>query len=143
VKRHLLQDRVVASKGRIDHGEIPLVREIEEVHLHFPTRLPVEDFCVPGNLGRYLQSAAQVRFLLAGDLRSDAKTNAPGSLVDCIGVEINFRRTRQRLVPRREGMKVWAAYAGSGFAINDETGRESIQITTRLFECRADLMIIR
>ena len=58
VKRHLLQDRVVASEGRIDHGEIPLVREIEEVHLYFPTRLPIEDFCVPGYLGRDLQGTA-------------------------------------------------------------------------------------
>ena len=31
MERHLLQDLVVASKGRIDHGEIPIVREIEEV----------------------------------------------------------------------------------------------------------------
>ncbi len=58
VKRHLLQDRVVASDGRIDHREIPLVREIEEIHLYFPTRLPIKDFGIPGNLGRDLQSAA-------------------------------------------------------------------------------------
>ncbi len=108
VKRHLLQDLVVASKGRIDHGEIPIVREIEEVHLDFPTRLPIEDFCIPGNLGRYLQSAAQVRFLLAGDLRSDTKTKAPGSLIDCVGVEINFRRTGQRIVTSGKGVKVRA-----------------------------------
>jgi len=83
-------------------------REIEEVHLHFPTRLPIEDFCIPGNLGRYLQSAAQVRFLLAGDLRPDTKTKVLGSLVDCVGVEINFRRTRQRIVPLPEDVKVGA-----------------------------------
>jgi hypothetical protein len=52
-----LEDRVVASKGRIDHSEIPLIREIEEIHLHFPTRLPIEDFCIAGNLGRDLQGA--------------------------------------------------------------------------------------
>src|SRR5258708_20300548 len=74
-------------------------REIEEVHLHFPTRLPIEDFCIPGNLGRYLQSAAQVRFLLAGDLRPDTKTKVPGMLVHCVAVEINFRRPTQLIVP--------------------------------------------
>jgi hypothetical protein len=31
MKRHLLQDRIIAGEGRIDHGKIPLVREIEEI----------------------------------------------------------------------------------------------------------------
>jgi hypothetical protein len=31
MKRHLLEDRIVAGEGRIDHGEIALVREIEEI----------------------------------------------------------------------------------------------------------------
>jgi hypothetical protein len=53
-------------KGWIDHGEILLIRKIEEVHLHLPTRLPIENFCIPGNLGGDLQRTAQVRFLLAG-----------------------------------------------------------------------------
>jgi hypothetical protein len=71
MKRHLLQDRVIAGKSRVDHGEISLVGKIEEVYLNLPTRLPIEDFCVPGNLGRDLQRAAQIRFLLAGHLRSE------------------------------------------------------------------------
>jgi hypothetical protein len=54
MKRHLLQDRIVASESRIDHSEIPLVREIEEIDLYFPTRLAIKDFGIPGNLGRYL-----------------------------------------------------------------------------------------
>jgi hypothetical protein len=41
-------------------------------------------------------------------LRPDTKTKAPGSLVDCVGVEINFRRTRQRIVPLPEDVKVGA-----------------------------------
>jgi hypothetical protein len=109
MKWHLLQDRIVASEGRIDHGKIPLVREIEEIHLYFPARLPIKDFGIPGNLGRYFQSAAQVRFLLSGDLRSDTKTKAPGSLVNCVSVEINFRCTRQRIVTsgKDDGDAVW------------------------------------
>jgi hypothetical protein len=74
MKRHLLQDRVVAGEGWIDDGEISLVCEIEEVHLYLPTWLAKENFSIPGNLGRDLQSAAQIRFLLAGDLRSDTET---------------------------------------------------------------------
>jgi hypothetical protein len=66
MKRHLLQDRVVAGEGWIDYSEIALVRKIERVHLHLPTGLPRENLCIPGNLGRDLQRSAQVRFLLAG-----------------------------------------------------------------------------
>jgi hypothetical protein len=33
MKRHLLQDRVIAGEGWIDDGEISLVGKIEEVYL--------------------------------------------------------------------------------------------------------------
>jgi hypothetical protein len=92
---HLLKDGVIPRKGRIDHGEIPLIGEVEEVHLHFPTGLPVKNFCVPCNLGGNLKGTAQVCFLLARDLRPDANAKAPRSLIYGVGVEINFRRTRQ------------------------------------------------
>src|SRR5437870_4850807 len=109
MKRHLLQNRVIAGEGRIDHGEIPLVGKIKEVHLYFPTWLSKEDFRIPGHLGRNLQTTAEVRFLFSGYLRSDTKTKAPGSFVDCVSVEIDFRCTRQRIVPGRKCVEVRAA----------------------------------
>jgi hypothetical protein len=54
----LLQDRVISSEGWIDHSEIPFIGEVEEVHLYFPTGLPIKDLCIPSNLGRNLDVAA-------------------------------------------------------------------------------------
>ncbi len=54
----MLQDCVFSSEGRIDHREIPLIGEIEEVDLYFPTRLPIKDLGIPSNLGRDLEVTA-------------------------------------------------------------------------------------
>jgi hypothetical protein len=58
VEWHLLKDCVISGECRVDYGKVPLVGEVEEVHLHFPTRLPIEDFCIPGHLSGNLKSAA-------------------------------------------------------------------------------------
>jgi len=47
----LFENRVVTREGRINDGEVSLIREVEKVELNFPRFLAEEDIRIPSELG--------------------------------------------------------------------------------------------
>ena len=132
-------NHVIAGETRIDGGPVPLVGNVEEVDLHVPLRLPVEDKRVDHVLHGDAQRTLLVLPLFTGDLRAEAGTKAVVQLIGDVGVEHHLRHARRPSLAKGPGrgggsatVVVRSAAGGARSAIHEEALRVAVAVVVGL-----------